>query len=280
VALLGVLGRPFLDVSKLLDLAPLPAIHEEICLAYAALPTGYTGGSHRSMGIVPEATKARPSDVGRDYGEVIRSLDDGAFLRLASLADDPDAFARAPRKRGDFGEERGFALSRQQMLWLEARYGVYFPWKAFLELMPVERWEDKDTLGKAFHREAETFLPETIAFLRKLPLRGIGRANIMGLKSFDHGTVHHDGPRDGSAPPAEFLMFCPAENKELFLYDAETDAETPVTGRAFWFNDADYHGVRAAPHFRYSLRVDGPFQEDFRLALRDLAGTPPEGPAR
>ncbi len=275
VALLGVLGRPYLDLTKLLDLGALDAVHEEICLAFAQLPTSYTGGSHRSMGIVPAG---RASDVGRDYGEVIRDLDDAGFARLASLADDPDAFARAPRKRGGFGEERAHPLSRAQMLWLEARHGVYFPWKSYLELMPVERWEDKDELGKAWSREALTFLPQTVAFLSQLPLEGIGRANVMGLKSFDHGTMHHDGPRDGSAPPAEFMMFCPAGNKELVLYDEASGEETVVRGRAFWFNDSDFHGVRAAPHFRYSLRVDGPFREDFRRTLQDVAASQPESP--
>ncbi len=264
VALLGVLGRPYLDLTTFLDLDALDAVHEEICMALAQLPTHYTGGSHRSMGIVPEG---RASDVGADYGEVIRTLDDAGFARLASLADDPEGFARASRKRAQFGEERAHPLSRAQMLWLEARHSVYFPWKSYLELMPVERWEDKDELGKPWSREALTFLPRTVAFLSALPLQGIGRANVMGLKSFDHGTMHHDGPRDGSAPPAEFMMFCPAGNKELVLYDEADGTETVVKGRAFWFNDADFHGVRAAPHFRYSLRVDGPFRDDFRQAL-------------
>ena len=45
----------------------------------------------------------------------------------------------------------------------------------------------------------------------------------------------------------------------------------PVTGRAYWFNDQDDHGVDADPFFRYSIRVDGIFRDDFLARLREEA---------
>jgi hypothetical protein len=45
-----------------------------------------------------------------------------------------------------------------------------------------------------------------------------------------------------------------------------------VRGRAYWFNDHDYHGVEADPFFRYSIRVDGVFTEAFRASLRESFG--------
>lgn len=268
VALFGVHGRPFVELSTLVSLPDLDAVHEEICLAFARLPTSYTGGSHRSMDIVPPS---RSAEVHVDYGEVIAGLNDEQFARFRGLADDPSDYPEAAQQQS-FGEERRFPLSRAQMLWLEARHGVYFPWQAFLELMPVARWEDKDQLqGKRFTREAETFLPRTLALLRSLPLTGIGRASLMGSRAFHHGTVHRDG--DG-ARPAEFLLLCPQDDKGLFVWDEHEGVEHEVRGRLVWFNDADYHGVRAAPHFRYSLRVDGPFTEDFRDRLRRAFGAP------
>jgi hypothetical protein len=36
-----------------------------------------------------------------------------------------------------------------------------------------------------------------------------------------------------------------------------------VVSRAYWFNDHGYHGVEKDPYFRYSIRVDGIFREDF-----------------
>ncbi len=267
VALLGLFGQPFVDLSSLLDLSALDAVHDEICLALSELPTTYTGGSHRSMQI---AAPSRDAEVLTDYGEVIATFGADEFATFRSLADDPAGYPDDARACS-FGEERDQPLSRAQMLWLEIRHGVYFPWKAFYELMPVARWEDKDrTAGKRFTREAETFLPRTLAFLRALPLSGIGRAGIFGLRGGDHGTVHRDGERD--AAPAEFLMFCPAANKEFFVWDEAQQHEHVARARAFWFNDADYHGVRAAPHFRYSLRVDGPFTPALHDAMKRLHG--------
>lgn len=262
MAIVGVLSRAFVDLEPLLDLGALDSVHEEICTALAQLPTTYTGGSHRSMEI---AAPSRAHEIGIDYGEVIASLSSEQLAAFRHLADDPSAYAGDLQGK-TYGEERELPLSRAQMLWLEARHGVYFPWKVFYELMPVSRWEDKDRLeGKRFTREAETFLPKTVQFLRSLPLLGIGRANVLGLRSFDHGTVHRDGDRD--APPAEFLLFCPGRNKELFVWDEQERHEHVVSSRAFWFNDADYHGVRPAPHFRYSLRVDGPFTPELRQQM-------------
>jgi hypothetical protein len=278
VALLGVYnGRPYLDLEACLtsfvDLTQLDEVHEEICVGLARVPRGYTGGSHRSMGITPPS---RADDVGVDYGEVIAELDAAGFARLRSLAADPDAFPERHHAGARYGEERDVPLSRAQLLWLEARHHVYFPWKCFVELMPVARWDDKDALeGKQFTWEAETFFARTVAFLRALPLEGIGRASIMGMSSFDHGTVHRDASPDPSAPspraPAEFIMLCPGRDKRLFLWDPDEHREIDVDARAYWFNDGDYHGVRSAPHFRYSVRVDGPFTEAFRRKLREAA---------
>lgn len=275
--LLGVFGHPFLALDELLDLRGIEEVHEEVCVALATAPTGYTGGSHRAMGIMPEG---REHEALTDYQEVIRGLDDAQFDVLRSLADRPERFPTAAARRRDaleFGEERSVPLSHRQMLWLKMRFGVYFPWKVYAELIPNERWEDKARArGKRFTRTAEALFPKTIAFVRRLPFASIGRCNVMGLEAHDHGTLHRDGDPDPSRPPAPFITLCPAPlggpgEKQLYVYDDATRAETPVRGRAYWFNDHDYHGVRAAPFFRYSIRVDGPFTSEFQDRVRAFA---------
>ena len=64
----GVMGRPFLRLDGLLNLAGLDAVHDEVCRALAEMPTEYTGGSHRSMEIMPPGTEHTALV---DYGEVI-----------------------------------------------------------------------------------------------------------------------------------------------------------------------------------------------------------------
>jgi hypothetical protein len=261
----GLFGRAFVDLEPYLDLRALPRVHEEICLALAELPPDYTGGSHRSMGIMPQS---REAEALADYGEVIRSLDDREFDTLRRLADDPAIFDPARRAELTFGEERAVPLSRRQMHWLKIRFGVYFPWKAYVELIPNRTWDEKASAeGKSFTRLARAFFPETLAFVRSLPFEHVGRCNVMGLEAFDYGTVHRDGEPDAQVAPDHFVTFVPAGDKRVFLWDEIRKEELAIEARAYWFNDFDFHGVAAAPKFRYSVRVDGVFRTDFLAAL-------------
>jgi hypothetical protein len=261
----GVFGRPFVALDDLFDLSLFDEIHDEVCLALAQMPTSYTGGSHRAMGIMPMGCEG---EALVDYQEVIRGLDDAGFLTFRGLADDPARIDPARRGELEFGEERELPLSARQMLWLKMRHRVYFPWKVYAELIPNQRWEDKcDPAGKRFTRRAESLLPKTIAFVKRLPFAHVGRCNVMGLEANDHGTVHRDGvPRPGRAPDP-FLTLCPRGDKRLYVMDAGTGERVPVEGRVVWFNDHDYHGVFADPFFRYSIRVDGPFTKEFEELL-------------
>jgi hypothetical protein len=158
------------------------------------------------------------------------------------------------------------------MLWLKMRFGVYFPWKIFVELMPARSWHDKAT-PKDFTSRAKAFFPKTIAFVKSLPFTHIGRCNIMGLEANDYGTVHRDGVpeerRAAGLAPDHFVMLSPGGNKRLYLLSEVSGKKFTIAKRAFWFNDSDYHGVASAPFFRYSVRVDGVFQEAF---LRRMTG--------
>jgi hypothetical protein len=272
-SLVGLYGRSFLPLDTLLqevgvDLSQhlLEAVHAEVCLAYATMPVDYTGGSHRSMGIMPAS---RLDEAVVDYLEVLRALPEQEWQTFVSLADDPTDFRDVDR--ADVGEERSVPLSRRQMLWLKVRHGVYFPWKGYLELIPNQRWTDKSAfVGKRFTRTARTFLPLTCALVESLPFVGVGRCNIMGLEAHDHGTVHRDGEPAEQDAPDQFITLYPVPGKTLFLWDEPARRAWPVTGaRAVWFNDFDYHGVSAAPFFRYSIRVDGVFTDAFASLIAE-----------
>ena len=264
--LTGLFGRAYVDLAPYLDLSDLPAIHEEACLALAQVPLDMTGGSHRSMRIMPPS---REAEAIADYGEILREMKDADVLRLRSLADDPSAWAGVDPRDTEVGEERAVPLSRRQLAWLKIRFGAYFPWKGYVELIPNRYWRDKASAeGKRFTRAAEAFFPRTIAFVKSLPFTAIGRCNVMGLEAFDHGTVHRDGEPEEQESPDHFVTFVPGGEKRLFLWDEIRKEELPIQARAYWFNDFDYHGVSAAPRFRYSIRVDGTFDPSFLARVR------------
>jgi hypothetical protein len=265
-SLRGIWGRAYVDLEPFLDLSRLDAIDEEVTYGLTQVEVSYTGGSHKSMEIVPPSMADEPYV---DYGEVIARMTRDEFAKLVSLADDPGAVNLERQRHYEFGEERPFPLSRRQMLWLKYRYGVYFPWKVFYELIPTKGWDDKSTgVGKAFTAEAEEHFPLLIDLVKSLPFAEIGRANIMGLEANDHGTVHHDKSHEDKVAADHFITLCPRGDKRLFLWDEDERRKVPIRSRAYWFNDSDYHGVESDAFFRYSVRVDGFFRPEFLQHLR------------
>ncbi|MFS8071923.1 MAG: hypothetical protein ACMG6S_36600, partial [Byssovorax sp.] len=111
----GVLGRPYVSLEDYLDLGALDAVHEEVCLGLTRVPVDYTGGSHRTMGIMPPS---RTGEALGDYGEVIRAMSRDELLRFRDLAEDPGSIDVDQRGDLEFGEERAHPLSRRQMLYL------------------------------------------------------------------------------------------------------------------------------------------------------------------
>jgi hypothetical protein len=261
----GIGGHPFIDLERYLDLSALDSVDDEIALALTQVPLEYTGGSHKTMGIVPPSLADDPYV---DYGQVIARMDRRQFATFVSLSDAPDEIDIDRRDEYEFGEERDHPLSRRQMLYLKFKYGVYFPWQIFYELVPCLDWEDKARGdGKDFTTEAKRHFPQLVAFVRNLPFKTIGRCNILGLEANHHGTVHQDGdPEETFAD--HFITVCPRKDKRLFLWDEELREKTHVVSRAYWFNDHGYHGVDPDPYFRYSIRIDGIFDDRFLRRLR------------
>ena len=261
----GIGGNPFIDLERYLDLRSLDSVDDEIALALTQVPLEYTGGSHKTMGIVPPSLADDPYV---DYGQVIARMDRDEFITFVSLSENPEEFDVDRQGDYQFGEEREYPLTRKQMLYLKFKYGVYFPWQIFYEMIPSLDWEDKARgEGKEFTVEAQRHFPRLVALVRSLPFKAVGGCNILGLEANHHGTVHQDGdPENGVAD--QFITLCPRKDKRLFLWDEERREKTHVVSRAYWFNDHGYHGVEPDPYFRYSIRIDGAFDESFLRRLR------------
>ena len=266
-SLLGLHGRPYLDLAPFIDTTPLPALDDEICVGLTQVPLSMTGGSHRSMGIMPAS---RADEAHGDYGEVLARLSPEALREVMALGDEESVPARA----SGYGEERAVPLSRRQLQFLKYRHGVYFPWSVYLELMPGGAWTEKGAVARRFTREAQRYFPRTLAFVESLPFAHVGSVKLLGLDAFQHGSVHRDAEPDPARAPDHFISFAPGRDKRVYLWDEARGEKTVIDAKIYWFNDADYPGVEAAPFFRYSLRVDGVFGPDFLERLcRSLSGS-------
>lgn len=218
------------------------------------------------MGIMPPS---RLNEAVVDYLEVLRALPPAEWQTFVSLADNPDDFAAVDP--ADVGEERAVPLSRRQMLWLKVRFRACTSrGRAISSSSPTRS-------GPIRPPSRENGLPAPPAPGCRAPARwsnapfvGVGRCNIMGLEAHDHGTVHRDGDPAEQAAPDEFITLYPVPGKQLFVWDEDHRQSHVVSGcRAVWFNDFDYHGVQAAPFFRYSIRVDGVFTDAFRALIAE-----------
>ncbi len=272
----GIFGRPFVDLEEAIGLsAPdaldaldtLDTIDAEISRGLARTESSYTGGTLKWMGVVAPWAM---DDGYPDAMHVLEELPDEELKVFLSLADDPSALNVEERARYRFGDETEHPFNRAQQRWLSYRHGVYFPWKVCYHLLENDAWEDKHSgAGKRWGEEALELFPETVRFLRALPFSEIGRAVIFGLEPNDHAPLHRATEPGEALSIPRCISICPRGDKRLYLQNDERDEPFVVTGRAYWFNDMDYHGVLADPFFRYSIRVDGVFAPGFVESLRE-----------
>jgi len=263
--LVGIWGRPFIDLAHVVDLDALARLDEEISVGLALEEPGQTGGSLKHMGVTAPWVDR---DAYVDYGRVIERFSLAEWRALVSLADEPRAFRERDWRETRFGDETEHPLNARQIRYLTYRFGVYFPWKVCVHLLENDRWEDKHAgAGKDFTDRARASFPRTVELIRALPFREVGRVVIFGLLPNDHAPAHRDSEPGRALSIAQSVSLDPRGTKRFFLTDPDRERELVVDARAYWFNDKDYHGVHADPFFRYSIRVDGVFVPSF---LRDL----------
>lgn len=77
--------------------------------------------------------------------------------------------------------------------------------------------------------------------------------------------LHRDYPTDDATEPDEFIWLDLTKTKQFFVSDGVT--KSPITSRAAWFNNRDWHGSEPATQLTYSLRIDGVFTDRFRKEL-------------
>jgi hypothetical protein len=274
-ALVGIGGRPYVDLAPFIDTSCFPELDLEIVSGLARVEVSYTGGSLKWMNVVAPWVHEDPYV---DYMLAIKRFSKGELKAFVALAEDPSVFDPEKLHEYRFGDETDHPLSHRQMLYLKYRYGVYFPWKACYHLLENDRWEDKHSgEGKGFVPEALEVFPQTVRFIQTLPFLEIGRAVIFGIEANDHAPAHRDSEPGQSLEIAQSISFDPRANKRFFLQSPDGAETVDVTTPLYWFNDMDYHGVHAAPFFRYSVRVDGVFEPSFKkrvLGNRPRENTP------
>lgn len=259
--LCGIFGRPYADLSELVDTSCFPELDDEIVCALPRVEPSYTGGSLKWMGVTAPWVDRDPYV---DYMHAIERFSREELVRFVSYGEAPEGFDPDDPGTHSFGDETDNPLTREQMLYLKYRYGVYFPWKVCYHLLENDRWEDKHSgEGKDFTDEARRLFPRTVEFIESLPFEEIGRCVLFGIEANDHAPAHRDSEPGKALSIAQSVSFAPRAGKRFYVCDPTGGSKTVVETPIYWFNDMDYHGVEPDPFFRYSIRVDGVFEQGF-----------------
>ena len=254
--LAGIFGRPYADLSELIDTSGFDALHREITRGLAVVDTTYTGGSLKWMGVCAPWVV---NDPYRDAMHAIRAMSREEIAELVTLGEDLDLATDPDDPDLAFGDETDRPFTAAQMRLLEQRHGVYFPWKVCYHLLENDRWEDKHSgEGKDFSAEAREVFPKTVAFIESLPMIEMGRVVIFGLLANDHAPAHRDSEPGKSLAIAQSISFEPSRcaegiadrHKRFYLTTPDGSSEVLVDAPIYWFNDMDWHSVRADPFFR------------------------------
>lgn len=242
---IGIAGRPFVDMEPFVDLSGAAALHEEAMVGlFAAM-------GHR----LPQVLGQAPPEFAAELG--FQDFESHVLYHLDRV--DPDGTHR----------RRLEALST-----LEARrryahhvLGTPLPWAFTLYLRRASfGGKTRREVGEREWESDADHFPLLRAWLGSLPFAEIGRVMFFCTKAGEGVPVHRDQTLGDHADHCINFWF--DGPRPAFLWDgaAKTRIALPPT-RAYFFNNRDYHGVEADPTFRYTLRVDGTFRQDVLDAL-------------
>jgi hypothetical protein len=117
--------------------------------------------------------------------------------------------------------------------------------------------------------DAEHF-PYLVEIIKQMPFDEIGRV-ILFMTEANNSTVPHfdvlNQKQREEKPNDDFLWFKTKENsKTIYVYDSDLELKYyPDQDKKFiWFNEMDYHGTDAVPHFSFSIRIDGKFNDQVK----------------
>ena len=187
--LVGIWGRPYINLEPYVDLSALSALDDEVCYGLAQAEVSYTGGSLKWMDVVAPWVH----DDGYATRPGHRELQRGRVRALRFAGRRPRPFRSRPtarvllRRRDRSPAQHGAdALSQLPLRGLLPVEGLLPPGR--------ERALGGQELGpgQGLHgRRAELF-PRTVAFIQSLPFAEIGRCVIFGLEANDHAPFHRD----------------------------------------------------------------------------------------
>lgn len=243
----GIQGKPYIDLSSLIDHSTFTRLHPDICRGFALgrddaavgsldVPDGFMNLDVYQDSFVPLSKAYKtflslPEDHPiRQYGQGLNEADLATYIKFALRGYDLYSFQFLI----DFKD--GWRTS-------DPLHGItssakYFP--------SVVKWIE--------------FLVKTNVFSH------IGRAGFFIQEAGGISFEHKDPSVDPEYPEvlSEFIHIRPNLNRPFYIRDKDTNEKHYINSCIGYWNDQDWHGGDSVLQPSYSFRVDGVFTDEFR----------------
>lgn len=234
------------NMDKYLPKADLDELHYECCMGLAAMDNvkiGMFGGA-----IPPFEVDNFDGVTG--WSEVFRNLEQY----------DPTGDHRKNIEKiydmhgGQWGPAR-----MQIYKYIYYAIGGPVPWFYLVYILKGEFSQKTQVPGKP--TQAAKYFSKTLDYIYKLPLKMVGRALFFTTYPNAGVTCHRDAPSVAHKDHNINLFFC--SGRPSYIYNEITEERTYLDpeAKSYFCNNRDYHGVDPEPRFRYTLRIDGVFED-------------------
>jgi len=147
----------------------------------------------------------------------------------------------------------------QKRKYLFFKHKTLLPWFFVLDLKP-NTFFGRDIDSGPWSSIIEQ-LPYTKQCIESLPFEQIGRVVIYGSWPEASVPCHRDWIPDGVFH--HHINLNPGGYRPVYIYDPTTDTKhyLPEDHKLYAYQTTDYHGVDPLPHFSYTIRVDGVYNQ-------------------
>jgi hypothetical protein len=232
---------PFIDLEPYLDTSKYDDYHDEVNIALSLIED-YTFPNVN--GSIPKELQqfegqTHPSDM---IHYIERHDPTGKHLKIINSL---------PQKQ-------------QKLKYATYAMGAAQGWNFSVFLLQNEYLTKADAGKRTLGKNANHFPHVLSYFVNELPFEYVSRSILFATYPGTDMTCHRDWIRTESNN-AHHMCFNFGPGRRAYVYDCDTREKTHVREgcRAYLFNDQDYHGVSAVPHFSYTIRVDGQFTDEF-----------------
>lgn len=248
--------RPIINLDPYIDHSQDEELHIEVCMGMSKVDQ-YSLSMF--WGALPPEERAR-FNYADSWSEMVRLLDQ---------FDPTGVHRRCLEEIYDSSDSKELVLMRAYKYCYFAM-GAVMPW-FFQVYLKFNYFKDKTTNTGQWTRDAVHF-PKVIKYMESLPFKVLGRALFFTTYPGTGVTIHRDSYISEHKDHNINLFFSPGW-RPSFIWDARTKQKTYLEqgARSYFFNNRDYHGVDPENRFRYTLRIDGEFTEEFQeqMGLED-----------